>query len=538
MSIQFNLSFPSDDSRFAQFSLEPGNTLFVLGANGSGKSTLMQHFASQNRGTSKKIAAYRQTYMTSSSPDMTPATKNTISEQMQIEDSRIRSRYMDNYAPQRPGLTLYDLIGLENSIAREIAEAYRSDQLGTLSGRARGESPLMVINDLLQQSNIPIKISVGSDDKVMAKKNEEALFGVAELSDGERNALLIAADVLTAPEGSLLIIDEPERHLHRSIISPLLNRLFERRFDCGFVISTHDHNLPLESPTAKILLLRSCHFRGEEIQQWRADELAAEAPIDDVLKRDLIGARRKVLFVEGTESSLDKPLYSLVFPMVSVIPKGDCRGVEQAVSGCRAGEGFHWLAAFGIVDGDGLDQAEIARKKEKGIYPVPYYSIEAVYFHPRIVKLIALRQSTVLGCDAEKLAKGAMEAGIRAIEGQAVRLSQKAARKRTRNNIASQFPNQDEIAQGEDFTLINEWISISARCKTKIEKAVLSGDWETILVMCPIRESGALAAIADQLGFKRKTDYEGAVRKLMADDPTAVEFARGLFGELTELILE
>ena len=43
----------------------------------------------------------------------------------------------------------------------------------------------------------------------------------AELSDGERNALLIGSDVLTTEPNSLIILDEPERHLHRSIISPL-----------------------------------------------------------------------------------------------------------------------------------------------------------------------------------------------------------------------------------------------------------------------------------------------------------------------------
>ena len=44
------------------------------------------------------------------------------------------------------------------------------------------------------------------------------MYGAAELSDGERNALLISAEILTAKDGTLLIIDEPERHLHRSII--------------------------------------------------------------------------------------------------------------------------------------------------------------------------------------------------------------------------------------------------------------------------------------------------------------------------------
>jgi len=165
--------------------------------------------------------------------------------------------------------------------------------------------------------------------------------------------LLIAGNVLTAPPGTLLIIDEPERHLHRSIISPLLSQLFQHRSDCAFVVSTHDHNLPLEFPDARTLLLRSCTFNGQTVQSWKADELPSDSSNDDSLKRDLLGARRRILFVEGSESSLDKTIYALIFPAVSVIPKGSCHEVERAVGSVRAGETFHWLRAFGIVDGDG-----------------------------------------------------------------------------------------------------------------------------------------------------------------------------------------
>jgi predicted ATPase len=93
----------------------------------------------------------------------------------------------------------------------------------------------------------------------MARKNDGTEFSAAQLSDGERKALQIAGSVLTAPPGTLFLIDEPERHLHRSIISPLLIQLFERRRDCGFIISTHDHDLPLDAFEARTLLLRSCN---------------------------------------------------------------------------------------------------------------------------------------------------------------------------------------------------------------------------------------------------------------------------------------
>jgi ABC-type cobalamin transport system ATPase subunit len=174
------------------------------------------------------------------------------------------------------------------------------------------------INELLALSNIPVTITVEQNDRLMASKNGSEPYRAAELSDGERNALLIGAEVLTTKPGTLLLLDEPERHLHRSIISPLLSHLFRLRPDCAFVIATHDLTLPVDNPEARVLLVRNCEFQGTTAHRWNADSIPSNADIDDDLKREIVGARRRVLFVEGDESSLDKPLYSVLFPQVSV----------------------------------------------------------------------------------------------------------------------------------------------------------------------------------------------------------------------------
>ncbi|MBY5974508.1 ATP-binding cassette domain-containing protein [Ferrimonas balearica] len=381
----FNLRFPSQNPDFDDLQLKEGALIFVLGANGTGKSSLMHRFATQNQEKVRKISAHRQTWMNSDALDMTPANKIQTEQNIKNEDRRGKSRYMDSFAAQRASMTIYELIDAENIRARSIAAAVDANDDEALRTAKQVEAPIAVINELLRQSNISITIAVRANERVMASKDGGPEYSAAELSDGERNALMIAGNVLTAPAGSLLLIDEPERHLHRSIIAPLLSLLFERRPDCGFAVSTHDHDLPLEVPGARTLLIRACNFQGPNAQEWEADELLADAPIDDILKRDLLGSRRKVLFVEGTESSLDKPLYSLIFPMVSVVPKGNCREVENAVAGSRAGEELHWLRAFGIADGDGYDQTQIEEKRQRGVYALPFYSVEAIYFHPDII---------------------------------------------------------------------------------------------------------------------------------------------------------
>ena len=532
----FNLNFPAQNKRFSQLQLEPGKMLFVLGANGAGKSSLMSRFTRQNQPSVRKIAAHRQTWMKTDAVDMTPARKVQTEKYIQDADTFYRSTFQDEYAAERASMTIYELVDAENIWARKIAAEVASGDMEAAKEAAKIKAPISIISELLRQSNIPISISIQANERVMARKDGHPEYSATELSDGERNALLIAGNVLTAPRGTLLIIDEPERHLHRSIISPLLSKLFERRPDCGFVISTHDHNLPLEVHGGRTLLLRSCDFNDRNVQSWEADELPADTPIDDILKRDLLGARRKILFVEGTESSLDKPLYSLIFPMVSVIPKGSCRDVELAVIGSREVKGLHWLHAFGIVDGDGHAPDQIQEKRDKGVYALPYYSVEAIYFHPQIIKRIASLQADVSGEDASELTQRALTAGISAIKGHTERLSQKVAKKSVRKLVLEKIPNDDALLEGQPINIQNDAKAIWSERKSELDAALAGSEaesnWETILTKCPVRESSALTDISAALNFRKVEDFERAVRHLINHETDALDFVRRLFSNL------
>ena len=528
----FNLSFPTAAGQMHPLRLDVGEALFVLGANGTGKSSLMFRFNAQNREHARKVSAHRQTWMQSDALDLTPSNKLQTEQHIRNEDQNDQSRYRDLYASERASIAVFELVDAENRRARAMARAYDDERMDDLASEAEAESPIAVINELLRESHIPIEIFIRDNEQVTASKNGGPEYGAAQLSDGERNVLLISANVLTAPPASLLLIDEPERHLHRSIIAPLLGALFGRRKDCGFVISTHDAELALESRESRALLLRSCAFDGKTPTAWEADELAAGAPSDDGLKRDLLGSRRRILFVEGTERSIDKPLYSLVFPMVSVVPKGSCAEVEQAVAGSRAAEALHWLRAYGVVDGDGLDADQIAARRERGVYALPFYSAEAVYYHPAVIARVASRQSLVLGTDEDALVSAATAAGVAAVRDHTGRLSDKAAKKAVRRAVLERIPNDDDLLAGDDLRIDNHAGTIRAARKRELDAAVGQNDWVAILRLCPVRESPALDQISTALRFARRADYLAAVQHLLGKDANALNDVRALFGDL------
>jgi ABC-type cobalamin/Fe3+-siderophores transport system ATPase subunit len=529
--VTFNLTIPQISGTPLDLTISAGQTMFVLGPNGSGKSSLMHKFYSMNHGMARRISAHRQNWFESNFITLSPKQKNDFDRDIKNVDNDGRARWTDSYSSQRPNIAIYNLVDAQNRRARSITDAIDQKNLDLAQERAKSDGPIKIINELLQLSNIPISISV-KDDEVVASKREGKYYSVSELSDGERNALLIAANVLTAPERTLILIDEPERHLHRSIISPLLTLLFARKQDCAFVVSTHDVMLPLDNPTARALLVRECTYVGSGVTAWEADLIATE--IDEELKTDILGARRKLLFVEGTENSLDKPLYSLIFPGVSVIAKSSCHDVEHAVAGIRDAKDFHWLCVWGIVDNDRRTENDIKEMKDKAVYATPVFSVESIYYHPKIQEMVAARYATVICVDASTITRMARDAALAAIKPHIQRLSKRAVDKMLRDEMFKHLPRKKQIIAAEPINVTIDVPTIMNKELARLQAYLDAGDLESIIEKYPVRETPALNEIAVKLEFQGRRQYENAVRKLLMDDGGALEFVKSLFGTLVD----
>jgi ABC-type cobalamin/Fe3+-siderophores transport system ATPase subunit len=307
MPDQFKLSIPTGDGPPTDFTVEIGNILYVLGANGSGKSSLVTRLFSANQPYVKRISAHRQTWFESNSLDMTPRNRQDLGNAFQTQDGQVQARYREWNASARSNMAIFDLIDADTMQERKIVAFVRAGNDAAAKKEAQDPSPIQVINELMRLSNLPIEVSLEERQRIVARKNGGQGYSVAELSDGERNAFLIAAEVLTAKAGTLILIDEPARHLHRSIISPLLKLLFAKRKDCAFIVSTHELMLSVDTAEASTLLVRSCEYQGSDVKAWTVDMVPSGTAVDEDLKRDLLGARRKMLFVEGALHSLDTP---------------------------------------------------------------------------------------------------------------------------------------------------------------------------------------------------------------------------------------
>jgi hypothetical protein len=290
--------------------------------------------------------------------------------------------------------------------------------------------------------------------------------------------------------------------------------------------------LPIDNPTAATLLIRSCEYAGSKAKSWAVDLLPAGAPLEEGLKLDVLGGRQKIIFIEGRVQSLDAPLYSLLFPQVSIVPKSSCRDVEYAVRGLREAETKHWVKAWGIVDSDRRGTEQLSKLRQFGIFALAHFSVEALYYHPWIIRRLAGRMAEFTGGDGSALFDTAVEGAISEAAKQRDHLVLDAVERLTRRAIFDALPKKSDIGDNASVKIEINVADLRAAEEADFDRFVSARDLDALLQRYPLRKSGALASVANGIGLKNRGDYEHAVRTMLLQDADAMAFLRNLFRDL------
>ena len=535
---EYSFKIPLANNEELDVSLNNGDIVYVLGANGVGKSTLMTKVYTDNSKHAKRILAHRRNWFEKNSVNILASSKKNVDYNIKLHDSSADSRYSDRYDNQRSDITIFNLINSENIRARKIANFADNKDLKGVEILSNEKSVISNVNEILSISNIPIIITLNDKDELIASKSGSQSYSVAQLSDGEKNALLICTDILTTEPNQLIVLDEPERHLHRSIISPLLTTLFSKRQDCAFIVSTHDFHLPIDNSDSSVLLVRGCDWdEYGNIKNWDADLVSQNESIPDDVKQSILGSKRNVLFVEGGETSLDKSFYELIYPELSVIPKTSCQDVIRAVEGIRGSQDLHWVNAYGLVDADDRTPEQIVKLADKGVIAINAYSVESLYYHPFIIKKVVEQYSNLTGENAEDLYARALSNVVDNFKHIKDVFCARLCEKRVRDKMMSKLPTHKDILNKEKENKKNFVIDIDLneeflREEEIADDLISDNNFEGIILRYPIRESQILSNIAKNIGIDRKT-YERIVRRLIVEDEEVKAFYRNLLDNLT-----
>jgi len=291
--------------------------------------------------------------------------------------------------------------------------------------------------------------------------------------------------------------------------------------------------LPLHHSDSNIILVRDCVYEESGNPLWEIDLVSADSDVDDALKADILGQRRKMLFVEGDDKkSLDKPLYSLLFPEISIVPKKSCKDVETSVCGVRGSEQMHWLRAFGIVDNNARTEPDRDRLREKGVYALNMYSVESIYYDPEVQRCVAGRHAAVTGEYTERLMASALESAIDAVRPHATRLAEIRAEKQIREKVFAHLPTRASVSARTDARIDLDVASTVDIEIHAITEAIANSDLTALIQRYPLRETPALDRIAEKLGFQDRQQFEGSVLTTLLENESLLEYVRSLFEPL------
>lgn len=390
--MDYKYYLPNETNQPIEYTTQ-NNSVIIIGANGSGKSKLGEWMEKRDETTTHRVGAQRSLvfghYIQQKSYEQ--ATNLLLYGQEHEQPSHIHRWGHDGEKYNYTAMLLNDY---ENVLSALIAlkikeqEEYLSEcRIREAAGQIHNNVPPMV-TDVLQhiwKSVFPqrgIKLDDAKVTAVYSKDDVTKEYKGHDMSDGERVALYLIAQALCVPKDKTIIIDEPEIHLHHSIMNRLWTAIEKERQDCIFIYITHDTQFAANHTQAKKIWVKS--YDGEH---WDFSEISNSNLPEDLLL-NILGNRRPVLFVEGTADSYDTKLYSELYKEYYVVPCGSCSRVIAQTKAMKANPQLHHLNCYGLIDRDFRSDYEMDKLRECGIYTIKVAEVENLFLVEELLSIV------------------------------------------------------------------------------------------------------------------------------------------------------
>ncbi len=306
--------------------LESGTLRFVAGPNGVGKSSFLHDLSKIQFAHGVEILpGHRQITFQNDDIDQLGMSIDQVNQQIKGATDAF-SRYRGVFGEMHLKSIIKRASFKENSINFQIAQLARDGQ-DTKEFIRQNPSVVRTINNVFAIARLEVTTSI-VDGRLKACRGGQT-YSIDRLSDGERAALLLVCAILVQAANGVLLIDEPEKHLHRGIIGPLVSSAIRARPDLCYVIASHDLDLIDWLKPKEIIHMRDTQvlnlvpesIRIPETRLYDFEILEASGGIPEAIRFSILGSKSLSLFVEGDVSSDDKLLYSRIYDGWTVLPQ-------------------------------------------------------------------------------------------------------------------------------------------------------------------------------------------------------------------------
>lgn len=515
----FEFPIPTQSGEI-QISIEPGSSMVFVGANGGGKTRLAVHIESVFSLNAHRISAHRALTLNPGIPK--------IGEQQALSglrtgstnvsatvDNRLGSRWHQNMATSL--LNDFDFLiqVLFAEQANKALETHKKNRAGDHSSADPTKFERLVT---IWERLLPCRqLQISGDDIQVTVRGSDSPYNAVDMSDGERAIFYMIAQTLAAAENSLLIFDEPELHVHRSIMANLWDELEASRQDCSFVFITHDLEFAATRVAQKFVI------RDFDPAPWWSIEAVPEnSGFDEEITTLILGSRQPILFIEGDENSLDLAIYRCCFPDWTVIPRGSCEEVIHSVVTMRRNQELTRVTCSGIVDADDHQTDEIDYLNELGIAILPVSEIENVILLPDVSRAIA-ESDGYKGVDLENLLSDLKTAVFQTLNSTAAidvvvtRYCRRRIDRLLKKIDLSEANNVPDItAEYDRQTAALNIAEIAQQAKDRIEEAMRDGDLPKLLANYD--NKGLMVLAATHLKRSKVVDFESWLTRVLSNN--------------------
>jgi ABC-type lipoprotein export system ATPase subunit len=370
-----------------EFDYNVQGSLVIIGANGSGKSKLGSWIEDKiNAEAVKRISGQRALVI----PENVPL-KSVEQSFNEVAYGHATNKNRNNRWGQGKTSTLLNDIASVLSLifaqeAKRDADFTRlfksTENKNTLN---IPESPIdklvRIWNELLPHRKISL---VGNKVKISVNPEEE--YSGNEMSDGEKVTIYLLSQCLTSPLNHTVIIDEPESHLHRAIVSKLWDLVEGIRPDCQFIYITHDFEFATSRQNGVKIWIKG--YTNPLKWDWEFIEDSEDLP--ENLKLELLGSRKNILFTEGVLGGIDHAIFSEVYPNYKIVPVATCSKVIESTKSFKSYSQLTHLKIAGIIDRDFRTEQELtALSTGSQIYSLPVAEIENILISEALFRVVA-----------------------------------------------------------------------------------------------------------------------------------------------------
>lgn len=357
------------------------------------------------------------------------------------------------------------------------------------------------------------------DGKVVVNHKLPGEYHAKEMSDGERVTLYLLGQCLTAPSGALIIVDEPELHLHKSLMDKLWNKVEELCPDKSFVYITHDLDFAASRYGSSKIWVQSFAENA-----WTWSELPTDEALPESLILELVGNRKPVLFCEGERGGLDHSLYQLCYPNYHVVPRGSAEKVIESVKALNSNPSLHTITAFGLIDRDFRSEHEISTHESNLVFTIPFAEVENLLCNERALTFVA----DTLARDPTDVAQTVLDFISNALNSELELQITQSAAKQVRYHLScfsSTSNNRSGLQEGVDLLLHSlDIASIVADSEARYAAALASNSIDEILMV--FNRKSLADQVSTRLGLKH-AEYRELILRL-AKGPRSDEL-RSLF---------